>query len=56
MIGVVGLGAMGSRIAERLLETGHSVVVWNRDTGKAEPLVTRGAELAATPAELSRAS
>ena len=56
MIGVVGMGAMGSRIAGRLLDTGHPVVVWNRTAGKAAPLVALGAELAATPAELSASS
>jgi 3-hydroxyisobutyrate dehydrogenase/2-hydroxy-3-oxopropionate reductase len=56
MIGVVGLGAMGSRIAARLLETGHPVVVWNRDAAKTEPLVARGAQRAATPAALAAAS
>jgi 3-hydroxyisobutyrate dehydrogenase/2-hydroxy-3-oxopropionate reductase len=56
MIGVVGLGAMGSRIAGRLLDTGHPVVVWNRTAAQAAPLVARGAELAATPAELSTSS
>ena len=56
MIGVVGLGAMGSRIAARLLETGHPVVVWNRTPAKAAPLVALGAEHAATPAELAASS
>jgi 3-hydroxyisobutyrate dehydrogenase/2-hydroxy-3-oxopropionate reductase len=56
MVGVVGLGAMGSRIAARLLETGHPVVVWNRDAAKAEPLVQRGATPAATPAALAASS
>jgi 3-hydroxyisobutyrate dehydrogenase-like beta-hydroxyacid dehydrogenase len=56
MIGVVGLGAMGSRIAARLLDTGHAVVVWNRDAGKGQPLVALGAEVAATPAQLAAAS
>ena len=56
MIGVVGMGAMGSRIAARLLETGHPVAVWNRTAGKAAALVELGAELAATPAELSASS
>jgi 3-hydroxyisobutyrate dehydrogenase-like beta-hydroxyacid dehydrogenase len=53
MVGVAGLGAMGGRIARRLLETGHRVVVWNRTPGKAAPLVELGAELARTPAELA---
>jgi 3-hydroxyisobutyrate dehydrogenase-like beta-hydroxyacid dehydrogenase len=35
-IAVLGLGAMGSRIARRLLDAGHDVVVWNRTREKAE--------------------
>jgi 3-hydroxyisobutyrate dehydrogenase-like beta-hydroxyacid dehydrogenase len=50
-VAVVGLGAMGSRIAGRLLEAGYDVVVWNRTAEKANPLVERGASLAATPAD-----
>jgi 3-hydroxyisobutyrate dehydrogenase-like beta-hydroxyacid dehydrogenase len=50
-VAVVGLGAMGSRIARRLLETGHDVVVWNRTAAKAAPLVELGAAQASTPAE-----
>jgi 3-hydroxyisobutyrate dehydrogenase-like beta-hydroxyacid dehydrogenase len=34
-IAVLGLGAMGSRIARRLLDAGHDVVVWNRTLEKA---------------------
>jgi len=50
-IAVVGLGAMGSRIAARLLEGGYDVVVWNRTAEKARPLVERGAVLAGSPAD-----
>ncbi|MDX6441521.1 MAG: 3-hydroxyisobutyrate dehydrogenase [Gaiellaceae bacterium] len=46
-IAVVGLGAMGSRIARRLIDAGHDLVVWNRDAAKAEGFPQR----AATPAE-----
>jgi 3-hydroxyisobutyrate dehydrogenase len=52
-IGIAGLGRMGSAIAERLIEVGHEVVVWNRSPGKAKPLVDAGARAAATPAELA---
>ena len=51
VVAVVGLGAMGSRIARRLVEAGHEVVVWNRTAEKAAPLVEAGAVGAATPAE-----
>jgi 3-hydroxyisobutyrate dehydrogenase-like beta-hydroxyacid dehydrogenase len=42
---------MGSRIAHRLLASGHDLLVWNRDAAKAEPLVEAGAHDVATPAE-----
>ena len=54
-VAVVGLGAMGSRIAGRLLDRGHDVAVWNRDPAKAEPLIALGARRAATPAEAAAA-
>jgi 3-hydroxyisobutyrate dehydrogenase-like beta-hydroxyacid dehydrogenase len=55
-IAVVGLGAMGSRIAGRLLDAGYELVVWNRDGTKAEPLAARGATEASSPAEAARAA
>jgi len=42
-IGVIGLGRMGTAIAERLLVAGHEVSVWNRAPGKAEALISAGA-------------
>lgn len=50
-VAVIGLGAMGSRIATRLAAAGHEMTVWNRSPGKAEPLARLGAFPAATPAE-----
>jgi len=50
-IAVAGLGAMGSRLAARLVAAGHEVTVWNRSAGKAEPLAELGAIPAATPAQ-----
>jgi 3-hydroxyisobutyrate dehydrogenase-like beta-hydroxyacid dehydrogenase len=47
VIAVLGLGAMGSRIARRLLESGYEVVVWNRTPAKAAGFP----RVAATPAE-----
>jgi 3-hydroxyisobutyrate dehydrogenase-like beta-hydroxyacid dehydrogenase len=54
VVAVVGLGAMGSRVARRLLDAGHDLVVWNRTAEKAAPLVEAGATAAATPAEAAR--
>ncbi len=48
---VLGLGAMGTRMAMRLLDAGHRVSVWNRTPGTAEPLRARGARVATTPAD-----
>jgi 3-hydroxyisobutyrate dehydrogenase-like beta-hydroxyacid dehydrogenase len=48
-IAVLGLGAMGSRMAARLLAAGHAVNVWNRDPQRALPLSGLGATLAASP-------
>ena len=53
-VAVIGLGAMGSRIAERLLDSGHELVVWNRTPGKAESLAALGASIAANTAEAAR--
>lgn len=50
-IGFVGLGTMGARMAERLLNAGHDLIVHNRTRGKEEPLAALGARRAATPAE-----
>jgi 3-hydroxyisobutyrate dehydrogenase-like beta-hydroxyacid dehydrogenase len=47
---------MGSRMARRLLERGHEVVVWNRDGAKATPLADAGAGVAGTPAEAAASS
>jgi 3-hydroxyisobutyrate dehydrogenase-like beta-hydroxyacid dehydrogenase len=44
VIGVIGLGLMGTALTERLLEHGYRVLVWNRTRDKATPLITLGAE------------
>jgi 3-hydroxyisobutyrate dehydrogenase-like beta-hydroxyacid dehydrogenase len=53
-VGVVGLGAMGGRIARRLLESGHEVVVWNRTPDKMKVLGGVGALRASSPADAAR--
>jgi 3-hydroxyisobutyrate dehydrogenase/2-hydroxy-3-oxopropionate reductase len=50
-VAVVGLGAMGIRIAQRLLDAGHDLVVWNRTREKAGPLAEHGAAVAASPGD-----
>lgn len=55
-VSVLGLGLMGSALAEALLEVDHQVTVWNRTSAKAVPLVALGARAAASAAEAIAAS
>jgi 3-hydroxyisobutyrate dehydrogenase-like beta-hydroxyacid dehydrogenase len=48
-VAVVGVGAMGARIARRLLDCGHDLLVWNRSRQKLAPLTERGAVATPTP-------
>ena len=52
-IGLIGLGAMGSRIAARLLDAGHPVYGTNRTAAKAEPLLERGLIWMSAPREVA---
>ncbi|NMO89477.1 NAD(P)-dependent oxidoreductase [Actinomycetospora sp. TBRC 11914] len=40
-IAVIGLGGMGSALAERLLDEGHELEVWNRSTERSAPFAPR---------------
>ena len=53
-VAVIGLGGMGSRMARRLLDSGHELFVWNRTMEKAQPLVELGAIAAESPADAAR--
>ncbi|KTR06363.1 6-phosphogluconate dehydrogenase [Aureimonas ureilytica] len=55
-IGIVGVGVMGSAIAGRFLQTGHSVTVRDRDAEKTAPLAARGASVADSAEALMEAS
>jgi 3-hydroxyisobutyrate dehydrogenase len=46
---------MGSAIAARLMDAGHTVTVWNRSPAKVKALADAGAKVAASPAELASA-
>jgi 3-hydroxyisobutyrate dehydrogenase len=48
-IAILGCGAMGSRMAQNLLNANYPVVVYNRTAAKVQSLIDRGALYAATP-------
>jgi 3-hydroxyisobutyrate dehydrogenase len=48
-IAVLGLGAMGSRMARRLIDHPGGIIVYNRSIDKTSELVDLGAEVAASP-------
>lgn len=48
-LGYVGLGVMGSRIAKRLMDAGHTVIGHNRTKSKAQWLIDAGMQWADTP-------
>lgn len=50
--GFLGLGIMGCGIVKNLLNSGHSVVVWNRTATKCRKFQEAGAEIADTPSDV----
>lgn len=48
-IALLGCGLMGFPMAQRLIDAGHDVHVWNRTRAKAEPLAALGATVHDTP-------
>jgi 3-hydroxyisobutyrate dehydrogenase-like beta-hydroxyacid dehydrogenase len=55
-LGFVGLGVMGSRMAKRLLDAGHSVTGYNRTKSKAQWLLDAGMKWADSPRAAAQAS
>lgn len=53
LLGFVGVGRMGGPMANRLLDAGYRLCVYDVSDEATRPLVTRGAELAASPAEVA---
>ena len=48
-IGFIGLGIMGAAMAGHLMDAGYELTVYNRTREKADALVARGAQYAASP-------
>ncbi len=53
-IGFIGLGSLGKPIALNLLESGHTLYVYNRTVSKAKPLGDKGAIVCESIAELAK--
>jgi 3-hydroxyisobutyrate dehydrogenase len=51
-VGWIGIGRMGQPMAERLLEAGHRLRIWNRTRSKTAPLAAQGALVCARPVDL----
>jgi 3-hydroxyisobutyrate dehydrogenase len=52
-LGWIGTGRMGLPLAERLLNSGCDLAVYNRTRAKAEPLAAKGGKLVDSPGELA---
>ena len=53
LLGFVGVGRMGGPMANRLIDAGYRLCVYDVSDEATGPLVARGAELAASPAEVA---
>jgi 3-hydroxyisobutyrate dehydrogenase len=52
-IGWIGMGRMGYPMAERLLDAGYDVSIWNRTKSKAEPLAKKGGKVVDKASDLA---
>lgn len=48
-VALLGAGAMGSRLAQNLLQAQYELVIYNRTADRVKPLISQGAVYAATP-------
>lgn len=55
-VALIGAGAMGGAIGQRLIETGHQLTAFDPDAGKLAALVAHGAKAAGSAAEAAAGS
>lgn len=55
-VGFIGLGSQGAPMARRIVEGGYPTTLWARREKSLEPFSDTAAEVAASPADLGRAS
>ena len=53
LLGFVGVGRMGGPMASRLLDAGHSLVIFDTNAAVMTPLADRGATIASSPADVA---
>jgi 3-hydroxyisobutyrate dehydrogenase-like beta-hydroxyacid dehydrogenase len=53
LLGFVGVGRMGGPMASRLLDAGHTLVIFDTNAAVMKPLADRGAAIAASPSEVA---
>ena len=53
-LGIIGIGMLGNAVAQRLLNSGYKIAVYNRTTKKVEPLAALGAIILQTPKDLAK--
>ena len=51
---LMGLGSMGTGIAQNILKAGFDLTVYNRTVAKTEPLAKLGSKVSASPSEAAR--
>ena len=54
--GFIGLGTLGQRLLKNLLNSGHTVTIWNRTPSKCKDFVKAGATKVTTPADVVASS
>jgi 3-hydroxyisobutyrate dehydrogenase-like beta-hydroxyacid dehydrogenase len=55
-VGFIGLGSQGAPMARRIVDEGHELTIWARRPESLEPFADTRATVAATPADVGRAS
>lgn len=55
-IGFIGLGIMGHPMASNILQAGYPLTVYNRTRSKTDELVSRGAKVSESPAQVAAVS
>ena len=55
-VGIIGTGMLGSAVAQRLLNSGYKIAVYNRTIKKAEPLAALGATICQSPKDVAKSS